>query len=94
MPEDIQISDSDGVFLVKAARTAVTEFLSNGNRLKLESEYEEKFSFHSGVFVTLNNSDGFGIALCLSLPPGFGLLGGKDQGSRRFVRRWPIMLAA
>jgi len=34
MPEDIQLSDSDGVFLVKAARMAVTGFLSNGNRLK------------------------------------------------------------
>jgi len=30
MPEDIQLSDSDGVFLVKTARKAVTEFLSNG----------------------------------------------------------------
>ena len=38
MPGDIQLSDSDGVFLVKTARMAVTGFLSNGNRLKLESE--------------------------------------------------------
>jgi len=53
MPGDIQLSDSDGVFLVKTARMAVTGFLSNGNRLKLESEREEKFSFNSGVFVTL-----------------------------------------
>ena len=30
--------DSDGVFLVKTARMAVTEFLSNGKRMKLESE--------------------------------------------------------
>ena len=57
MPGDIQLSDSDGVFLVKTARMAVTGFLSNGNRLKLESEREEKFSFNSGVFVTLNNHD-------------------------------------
>ena len=53
MPGDIQLSDSDGVFLVKTARRAVTGFLSNGNRLKLESEHEKKFSFNSGVFVTL-----------------------------------------
>jgi hypothetical protein len=66
VPEDIQISDSDGVFLVKTARMAVTEFLSNGNRLKLESEYEEKFSFNSGVFVTLNNSDG--LRGCIGFP--------------------------
>jgi len=58
MSKDIQLSDSDGVFLVKTARKAVTEFLSNGNRIKLESDIEEKFSFNSGVFVTLNNPDG------------------------------------
>ena len=38
MSKDIQLSDSDGVLLVKAARRAVTEFLSNGNRTKLESD--------------------------------------------------------
>ena len=58
MPEDTQLSDSDGVFLVKTARMAVTEFLSNGKRIKLESEREKKFSFNAGVFVTLNNADG------------------------------------
>jgi len=41
MSGDTQLSDSDGVLLVKAARRAVTEFLSNGNRMKLESELEE-----------------------------------------------------
>ena len=66
MPEDIQLSDSDGVFLVKTARMAVTEFLSNGKRIKLESEYEGKFSFNSGVFVTLNNSDG--LRGCIGFP--------------------------
>ena len=66
MPEDIQLSDSDGVFLVKTARMAVTGFLSNGNRLKLESEREEKFSFNSGVFVTLNNPDG--LRGCIGFP--------------------------
>jgi len=66
MPEDIQLSDSDGVFLVNAARMAVTGFLSNGNRLKLESEREEKFSFNSGVFVTLNNPDG--LRGCIGFP--------------------------
>ena len=66
MPEDIQLSDSDGVFLVKTARMAVTEFLSNGNKMKLESEYEGKFSFNSGVFVTLNTSDG--LRGCIGFP--------------------------
>jgi len=66
MTRDIQLSDSDGVFLVKTARMAVTEFLSNGKKMKLESEYEEKFSFNSGVFVTLNNSDG--LRGCIGFP--------------------------
>jgi len=66
MTRDIQLSDSDGVFLVKTARMAVTEFLSNSKKMKLESEYEGKFSFNSGVFVTLNNSDG--LRGCIGFP--------------------------
>jgi len=66
MSKDTQLSDSDGVFLVKTARKAVTEFLSNGNRMKLESDLEEKFSFNSGVFVTLNNPDG--LRGCIGFP--------------------------
>ena len=66
MTKDIQLSDSDGIFLVKTARMTVAEFLSNGKRMKLESEYEEKFSFNSGVFVTLNNSDG--LRGCIGFP--------------------------
>jgi len=66
MSKDIQLSDSDGELLVKIARRAVTEFLSNGNRMKLESELEEKFSFNSGVFVTLNNPDG--LRGCIGFP--------------------------
>ena len=66
MSRDAQLSDSDGVVLVKTARKAVTEFLSNGNRMKLESDLEEKFSFKSGVFVTLNNPDG--LRGCIGFP--------------------------
>jgi len=66
MSKDTQLSDSDGVILVKTARKAVTEFLSNGNRMKLESDLEEKFSFNSGVFVTLNNPDG--LRGCIGFP--------------------------
>ena len=66
MPEDTQLSDSDGVFLVKTARTAVTEFLSNGKRIKLKSENKKKFSFNAGVFVTLNNADG--LRGCIGFP--------------------------
>jgi len=66
MHENTQLSDSDGIFLVKTARMAVTEFLSNGKRMKLESEREKKFSFNSGVFVTLNNADG--LRGCIGFP--------------------------
>ena len=66
MPENTQLSDSDGVFLVKTARMAVTEFLSNGKRMKLESEREKKFSFNAGVFVTLNNTEG--LRGCIGFP--------------------------
>ena len=38
-----QLSDSDGSFLVKIARKAVTEFLSNGNKIKLDADNEKKF---------------------------------------------------
>ena len=66
MPENTQLSDSDGVFLVKTARMAVTEFLSNGKRIKLESEDEKKFSFNAGVFVTLNDANG--LRGCIGFP--------------------------
>ena len=66
MPDDTRLSDSDGVLLIKIARMAVTEFLSNGKRMKLESEDEKKFSFNSGVFVTLNNTDG--LRGCIGFP--------------------------
>lgn len=49
-----QLSDSDGERLVKTARSVVTEFLKNKNKLKLDSEFEESFSANAGVFVTLN----------------------------------------
>ena len=66
MSENAKLSDSDGVFLVKTARQAVTEFLSDGNRIKLEAEYGKKFSFNSGVFVTLNKPDG--LRGCIGFP--------------------------
>jgi len=66
MSRDTQLSDSDGVVLIKTARKAVTEFLSYGNRMKLDSDLEEKLSFNSGVFVTLNNPDG--LRGCIGFP--------------------------
>ncbi len=66
MSDSTKLTDSDGVFLVKTARQAVIEFLSNGNRIKLEAENEKKFSFNSGVFVTLNKSNG--LRGCIGFP--------------------------
>ena len=66
MSEDSKLSDSDGIILVKTARKAVTEFLSNGNKMKMEADLEKKFSFNSGVFVTLNKADG--LRGCIGFP--------------------------
>lgn len=49
------ISDEDGTILVQATRRIVTEFIKNGQRLELDESLKSKFSFESGVFVTLNH---------------------------------------
>ncbi len=51
-----QISDSDGIELVKMARKAVTEFLNKEAKIS-DSEFNSKFDFSSGVFVTLNKEN-------------------------------------
>ena len=53
---DFQFSDSDGIELVKMARKVVTEFLKNDSKIH-DSEFDSKFDFSSGVFVTLNKED-------------------------------------
>lgn len=53
---DFQFSDSDGIELVKMARKVVTEFLKNDSEI-IDSEFDSKFNFSSGVFVTLNKED-------------------------------------
>jgi uncharacterized protein len=52
-----KLSDDDGELLVKTARKVVTEFLKNRIKVKINEEIEKKFSFNSGVFVTLNKQD-------------------------------------
>ena len=51
-----ELSDSDGVELVKIARKAVTELLENNSKIN-EDIFNSKFNFTSGVFVTLNKQD-------------------------------------
>ena len=50
------ISDDDGQVLVKTARQVVIEYLK-GNKTELPKEIKSRFSFKSGVFVTLNKKE-------------------------------------
>ncbi|MGQ0377004.1 MAG: TIGR00296 family protein [Nitrososphaerota archaeon] len=61
-----ELSDSDGEELVQAARLIVTEFLTSKNKKKLSDDFQSKFSFKSGVFVTLN--DRTGLRGCIGFP--------------------------
>ena len=61
-----ELSDEDGESLVRTARAVVSEFLKSNNRLKLEKTFESKYSFNSGVFVTLNNPSG--LRGCIGFP--------------------------
>jgi len=56
MRESKEFSDADGNELVRMARKAVTEFLKNNSKIT-DSEFNSKFDFNSGVFVTLNKQD-------------------------------------
>jgi uncharacterized protein (TIGR00296 family) len=60
------LSEKDGTTLVKAARSAVTEYLKTNLKPKLEKQFQEDFSFNSGVFVTLNNT--LGLRGCIGYP--------------------------
>lgn len=51
------LSDEDGTILVQTARKIATEFVKNGRRLEPDERLKSKFSFESGIFVTLNSKD-------------------------------------
>ncbi|MDE1829516.1 MAG: TIGR00296 family protein [Thaumarchaeota archaeon] len=51
------ISDQDGDILVRTARYVVTEYLKNGKRVIPSDDVKSRFSFSSGVFVTLNKGE-------------------------------------
>ena len=53
---NFQFSDSDGIQLVKMARKVVTKFLKNNLKI-LDSEFNSKFNFSAGVFVTINKEE-------------------------------------
>lgn len=51
------LSDKDGKMLVSTARMAVSEILKNRTKITLEEDFKSKFSYNSGVFVTLNKDE-------------------------------------
>lgn len=66
MKDNVNISKKDGQILVKTARVIVTDYLKNGSKTELGKKFQEDFSFHSGVFVTLNNP--LGLRGCIGYP--------------------------
>ena len=56
MKKSNEVSDTDGNELVRMARIAVIEFLKNDSKV-IEPEFNSKFNFSSGVFVTINKQD-------------------------------------
>ena len=59
------ISDEDGKILVKMARSVVTEYITNNNKVS-DQTFKEKFSFDAGVFVTINDKSG--LRGCIGFP--------------------------
>ena len=61
-----QISDQDGEILVKTARKVVEEYIISKHKMKLDDKFENRFSFNSGVFVTINDQSG--LRGCIGFP--------------------------
>ena len=58
-------SDADGNQLVKMARKTVTEFLRNNSKIN-DPEFNSKYNFDSGVFVTINKQNS--LRGCIGFP--------------------------
>ena len=87
-----QFSDSDGKQLVKMARRAVTEFLKNNQTID-DSEFNSKFNFDSGVFVTLNKQDSLRGCIGFPLPVkklSEGLIDAAISAATRDTRFEPV----
>ena len=63
---DFKISEQDGEILVKTARKVATEYLKSRKKIDLDKEFENKFSYNAGIFVTLNNP--MGLRGCIGYP--------------------------
>lgn len=62
----MSLSDQDGQILVKTSRLAVTEYLRTGKKIELSRDVKSRFSFKSGVFVTLNKKEN--LRGCIGFP--------------------------
>jgi uncharacterized protein (TIGR00296 family) len=51
------ISGQDGEILVQTARKIITEYVTNGRKLKLDEGLRSRLSFECGLFVTLDLQD-------------------------------------
>jgi hypothetical protein len=60
------LSDQDGEIIVKTARATVTEYLKTGKKINLHEDFKSKFSYNSGVFVTLNKKEN--LRGCIGFP--------------------------
>jgi uncharacterized protein (TIGR00296 family) len=60
------LSNQDGEAIVKTARAAVTEYLKTGKKINLHEDFKSKFSYNSGVFVTLNKKEN--LRGCIGFP--------------------------
>ncbi|HET7337462.1 MAG TPA: TIGR00296 family protein [Candidatus Nitrosotalea sp.] len=60
------LTDDDGQVLVKTARQVVTEYLKEEKRIELTKEIKSRFSYKSGVFVTLNKKEN--LRGCIGFP--------------------------
>ena len=60
------LSNQDGEILVGTARAAVTEYLKTRKKIVLQDEFKSKFSYNSGVFVTLNKEEN--LRGCIGFP--------------------------
>ncbi len=60
------LSNDDGKLLVKTARMVITKYLADYKKIDLSYEFKIRFSFNSGVFVTLNKNDN--LRGCIGFP--------------------------
>jgi uncharacterized protein (TIGR00296 family) len=62
----MSLSERDGEIMIRVARAAVAEYLKTHKKLVPEEDFRSKFSFRSGVFVTLNKNEN--LRGCIGFP--------------------------